>query len=122
MSIHIVRNVWYPLIMEYEKDHPGAYEKSYTQFEILSTRNHHWRTTPNNTGTFIFSKKLFTEDFEFLSTEDNDFIRSFRLRTLHGRKYYSPLPSISTHCIQMARGFPYSMLPRGIDWERLFNE
>lgn len=46
-------------------DHPDKYlPGNHVESKIYVTENHHWRTTPSTCGSFIVSKKIFTDDFE----------------------------------------------------------
>jgi hypothetical protein len=88
-------------------DHPDKYP-GYTEVadsaryrnlfsKIFCAGSHHWRTTPNSTGTYILRGRTYRRDLPILRLGLYDF-RLFKLLGLARRTtVVSPLPSLSTH-------------------------
>lgn len=69
----------------------------------------HWRSTPSTCGSFCVSKQLFKEDYDTQTTFDGDHEKFLYLNKEKNRGVFSPIPSLSTHCV----GY---LLAPGIDW------
>jgi hypothetical protein len=67
---------------------------------IIVTKTHHWRTTPSTCGSFILPKWLFDEDYDILSTMVGDHNKFLYLAETRGRFVLTPIPGLSTHCMQ----------------------
>lgn len=96
-------------------DHPDKYNLYMyptLQSQIMTTKTHHWRTTPSTTGSIICSKKILFEDYHIHLHEQSDKIRCEQLGLFKGRTLFSPIPSLSTHCEE-------EYLAPLIDWQNL---
>lgn len=95
-------------------DHPDKYfYDMYTGLEskIISSRSHHWRTTPSTCGSFLFEVGVLKKDFEILTTGLPDFYLFKELSENRGRVLLSPIVGLSTHCME-------GYLSPHIDWSK----
>jgi hypothetical protein len=67
--------------------------------KIIVTSKHHWRTTPSTCGSFIITKQILDEDFDILSTMTGDHNKFLYLNSTRSRFVLSPIPGLSTHCM-----------------------
>jgi hypothetical protein len=67
--------------------------------KIITTKTHHWRTTPSTCGSFIISKQILDEDFDILSTMVGDHNKFLWLNQNRERSVITPIPGLSTHCM-----------------------
>ena len=74
----------------------------------------HWRTTPSTCGSFIVSKKLWKEDYSFHTSLEGDHNKWLALTQEKGRFILSPLPGLSTHCME-------GLLSPTINWNKINN-
>jgi hypothetical protein len=84
-------------------DHPDKYNHPmYDDLvsKILATKTHHWRTTPSTCGSFIVEKKFFDMDKDILKTMEGDHNKFLWLTQNRKRFVLTPIPSLSTHCMQ----------------------
>ena len=98
-------------------DHPDKYiERDYAELSsriLLSKDNLHWRTTPSTCFSFVTTRRLLEKDADiFLLPDMRDHLLFTMLFCAKGRKLFSPMPSLSTHCME-------KWLSPGIDWETL---
>lgn len=80
--------------------------------KIFATETRHWRTTPNCCGSYIVNKKIFLEDYENRISIEGDANYWAWLAENKGRFILSPLPSLSTHCME-------TLLAPCIDWSKI---
>ena len=80
--------------------------------KLITTKTHHWRTTPSTCGSFIITKQLFDEDYDIWSTAVGDHGTFLYLNKERNRFVYSPIPGLSTHCMN-------GLLSPTINWETL---
>ena len=95
-------------------DHPDKYkEKVYqdlTSQVLLSNDQFHWRTVPSTCFSFVTSKRLLQQDADvFLIPGILDHLLFTMLNCAKGRKLFSPIPSLSTHCMD-------KWMSPGVDW------
>lgn len=114
---------WYDKVIEFFKknsdliylslyDHLDKYifdDYRNLQSQILITSTHHWRTTPSTCGSFIITKKLFDLDYDIHINTHTDHNKFLKLSNERGRKVFTPIPGLSTHC-------SYNLLSPTIDW------
>ena len=108
-------------------DHNDKYFESYSglKSKIIVTKSSHFRTTPSTCGSFITTKKVLIDDFlaHYQSPEITkifcdlpvDHAKFLLLEKLKNRFVYSPIPGISTHCLN-------NLLSPTIKWEEIINE
>lgn len=75
----------------------------------------HWRSTPSTCGSFCCSKKLFEEDYDVQTTFPGDHDKFLHLNLERKRGVFTPIPSLSTHCV----GY---LLAPCIDWSYYNNK
>lgn len=80
--------------------------------KIFATNTHHWRTVPNTCGSYVCTKKLFLEDYDIHSGLEGDANKWLWLEQNRGRFLLSPIPSLSTHCME-------TLLAPTIDWKKI---
>lgn len=107
----------YPLDGVYISAYDHADKYSHPMYEnlvskIVLTDNHHWRTTPSTCGSFVINKKTFDMDYDILSTMKGDHNKYIWLNQNRGRIVLSPIPGLSTHCMQ-------NLLSPTIDWSKI---
>lgn len=98
-------------------DHLDKYfHPNYTDLvsKILITNSHHFRTTPSTCGTYIVNKKTFLEDYDLLTTYEGDHSKFLKLTEERNRYILSPIPSLSTHCME-------GLLAPTIQWDKIIN-
>jgi hypothetical protein len=78
--------------------------------KIITTKTHHWRTTPSTCGSFIISKQILDEDFDILSTMVGDHNKFLWLNQNRERSVITPIPGLSTHCM-------VGLMSPTIDWK-----
>jgi hypothetical protein len=79
--------------------------------KIFTTNSHHWRTTPSTCGTYIVNKKVFLEDYDVPFQMSGDHHKFIFLNQTKGRFVYTPIPGLSTHCME-------GLLSPTINWEK----
>lgn len=67
---------------------------------LFVARSHHWRDAPSTCGTFIVQKRVLLEDLEVWRSRLSDFYAFTYLRTVKRRVLVSPVPGLSTHCME----------------------
>jgi hypothetical protein len=82
--------------------------------QIITTKTHHWRTTPSTCGSFIIPKRILDEDFDILSTVVGDHNKFLGLNANKGRIVITPIPGLSTHCME-------GLMSPTINWEKINN-
>ncbi len=80
--------------------------------KIFTSPSHHWRTTPSTCGSFITTKQKLDEDFDILSTMRGDHNKWLWLNENRGRFVFTPLPGLSTHCME-------GLLSPTIKWQEI---
>ena len=80
--------------------------------KILITDTHHWRTTASACGSFIVNKELFDLDFDINTTVAGDHNKFMLLNEKRNRMVISPMPGLSTHCVD-------PLLSPTIDWSTI---
>lgn len=106
----------------------GGYISTYDHFDkyflpqyqdlvskIYATKNHHWRTTPSTCGTYVVNKKTFLEDYDIHTNLEGDHNKWLHLTETKNRFVLSPIPSLSTHCME-------GLLAPAIDWKKINNQ
>jgi hypothetical protein len=78
--------------------------------KIITTKTHHWRTTPSTCGSFIIPKQILEEDFDILSTMVGDHNKFLWLNKNRERSVITPIPGLSTHCM-------IGLMSPTIDWK-----
>jgi hypothetical protein len=78
--------------------------------KIITTKTHHWRTTPSTCGSFIIPKQILDEDFDILSTMVGDHNKFLWLNQNRERSVITPIPGLSTHCM-------VGLMSPTIDWK-----
>lgn len=79
--------------------------------KIISTKTHHWRTTPSTCGSFIIKKNIFEEDYNDHVNVFGDHEKFLSLKRTKGRTVITPIPGLSTHCMN-------NLLSPTIDWKK----
>lgn len=79
--------------------------------KIVTTKTHHWRTTPSTCGSFIISKEVFDLDYDILSTMEGDHNKFVWLNKNRNRFVITPIPGLSTHCVD-------GLLSPTINWSK----
>jgi hypothetical protein len=79
--------------------------------KIFVTDTCHWRTTPSTCGSFIISKKLWKEDYNFHTSLEGDHNKWIALNQEKARFILSPIPGLSTHCME-------TLLTPTINWQK----
>ena len=82
--------------------------------KIITTKTHHWRTTPSTCGSFIINRKIFEEDYDVQSTHVGDHNTFLWLNENRQRFVFTPIPGLSTHCME-------DLMSPTIDWEKINN-
>jgi hypothetical protein len=80
--------------------------------KIITTKSHHWRTTPSTCGSFIVNRSLFDQDYDIHTTVVGDHNKFLQLNQERGRSVITPLPGLSTHCME-------GLLSPTIKWESI---
>jgi hypothetical protein len=70
------------------------------QSSIVVTPRLHWRSAPSTCGTFIQTRQCFLADFDDWMAEVADYYMFARLVGEKGRKLYTPMPGLATHCME----------------------
>ena len=83
--------------------------------KIITTKTHHWRTTPSTCGSFIINRKIFEEDYDVQSTHVGDHNTFLWLNENRQRFVFTPIPGLSTHCME-------DLMSPTIDWEKINNK
>lgn len=68
--------------------------------KIITTKSHHWRTTPSTCGSFIIPKYIFDEDYDILSTMQGDHNKFLWLNQHKNRTVFTPIPGLSSHIME----------------------
>jgi hypothetical protein len=82
--------------------------------KIITTQDHHWRTTPSTCGSFIITRDLFDKDYDVQSTFEGDHNTFLWLNEHRSRAVLTPIPGLSTHCME-------TLMSPTIDWEKINN-
>ena len=80
--------------------------------KIFVTDTCHWRTVPSTCGSFIISKKLWKEDYNFHISLEGDHNKWLALTESKSRFIITPLPGLSTHCME-------GLMSPTINWEKI---
>lgn len=80
--------------------------------KIVTTNSHHWRTTPSTCGSYIVPKYIFDDDHEIQTTVIGDHIKHVYLNEHKGRFILTPIPGLSTHCMD-------GLLSPTINWSKI---
>lgn len=80
--------------------------------KIFSAPSHHWRTTPSTCGSFLVRRNTFAEDAAYWARAVQDHFQFQDLFEHKRRLLVSPIPGLSTHCMQ-------GYLSPSIEWEKL---
>ena len=82
--------------------------------KIITTKSHHWRTTPSTCGSFITNRKIFEEDYDVWSTANGDHNTFLYLAETRKRSVLTPIPGLNTHCSE-------ELSSPTINWEPINN-
>jgi hypothetical protein len=93
--------------------HWGMYKD--LKSEIMVSNARHWRNAPNCGLSMIFTKELFLRDFNLWSGGYSDCEIGYQLKKIHNTNFWTPMPSVSTHCIN-----PF--IAPLINWEKISEE
>lgn len=96
-------------------DHYDKY--FYEQYGDLESKlffcgSHHWRSTPSTCASFLVNSKVLNEDAQLIKSSGGDHEFFTALAEKHSRGILSPIPGLSTHCMQ-------DFLSPGIDWQTI---
>jgi hypothetical protein len=80
--------------------------------KVITTADHHWRTTPSTCGTYIVSRDIFDKDYDVQSTYVGDHETFLWLNENRNRAVLTPIPGLSTHCME-------GLLSPTINWKDL---
>jgi hypothetical protein len=76
----------------------GMYENLLSKIRVSSYC--HWRSVPNCVGSMIFPVNMFNRDFDpYWKMGYSDGSMSDILSKKYGTTYWTPIPSLSTHCV-----------------------
>ena len=97
-------------------DHNDKYSQNYDDLlsKIITSKSHHWRTTPSTCGSFIIKKQLFDLDFDIHTNVIGDHNKFIDLYNQRNRMVITPIPGLSTHCME-------KLLSPTINWEKINN-
>jgi hypothetical protein len=91
----------------------GMYEKLTSKIRVSNYC--HWRSVPNCVGSMILPVNLFNRDFDpYWKMGYSDGSMCGILAKQYGTKYWTPIRSLSTHCV-------YPFIAPFIDWEKIIN-
>lgn len=93
--------------------HWGMYRN--LKSEIIASNARHWRNLPNCGLSMVMSKALFLRDQELWIKGYSDCEIGYQLSTKHKTNFWTPMPSVSTHCIN-----PF-VAPL-VDWQKVINQ
>ena len=93
--------------------HWGMYRN--LKSEIIASNARHWRNLPNCGLSMVMSKALFLRDQELWIKGYSDCEIGHQLSTKHKTNFWTPMPSISTHCIN-----PF-VAPL-VDWQKVISQ
>ncbi len=82
--------------------------------KIFVSNTHHWRTMMSTCGSFIVSKKLWKEDYDFHVSLEGDHNKWLAIAEEKGRFLLTAVPGLSTHCME-------GLLSPTIDWKKINN-
>lgn len=80
--------------------------------KIFVSNTCHWRTTPSTCGSYIVPKNIFAEDYINHTTIIGDHNKWLAINEEKGRFILSPLPGLSTHCME-------GLLTPTINWKKI---
>lgn len=80
--------------------------------KIFTTSDHHWRNTPSTCGSYLVTKEIFLQDYKDITTILGDHNKWVYLQEQKGRFVLSPIPGLSTHCMQ-------GLMSPTINWEKI---
>jgi hypothetical protein len=80
--------------------------------KVITTADHHWRTTPSTCGTYIVTRDIFDKDYDVQSTYVGDHETFLWLNENRNRAVITPIPGLSTHCME-------GLLSPTINWKDL---
>jgi len=82
--------------------------------KIFTTETRHWRTTPSTCGSYIIPKNIFIEDEDVNTGGPGDHDKFLHLGTTKNRFVLTPIPGLSTHCME-------GLLSPTINWKKINN-
>jgi hypothetical protein len=80
--------------------------------KIITTENHHWRTTPSTCGSYIIPKNIFIEDEDINTGGPGDHNKFLYLNKTKNRFVLTPIPGLSTHCME-------GLMSPTIEWNKI---
>ena len=82
--------------------------------KLFVSNTHHWRTMMSTCGSFVVSKKLWKEDYDFHTSIVGDHNKWLAIAEQRERFLLSAVPGLSTHCME-------GLLSPTIDWKKINN-
>ena len=95
-------------------DHNDKYMPMYDNLasKIITSKTHHWRTTPSTCGTFIITRDMFDKDYDVWESAVGDHNTFLYLNKERQRYVLTPIPGLATHCME-------GLLSPTIKWETI---
>lgn len=95
-------------------DHNDKYMPMYDNLasKIITSKTHHWRTTPSTCGTFIITRDMFDKDYDVWESAVGDHNTFMYLNQERQRYVLTPIPGLATHCME-------GLLSPTINWETI---
>ena len=95
-------------------DHNDKYMPMYDNLasKIITSKTHHWRTTPSTCGTFIITRDMFDQDYDVWESAVGDHNTFMYLNQERQRYVLTPIPGLATHCME-------GLLSPTINWETI---
>ena len=95
-------------------DHNDKYMPMYDNLasKIITSKTHHWRTTPSTCGTFIITRDMFDKDYDVWESAVGDHNTFMYLNQERQRYVLTPIPGLATHCME-------GLLSPTIKWETI---
>jgi len=83
-------------------DHNDKYMPIYDNLasKIITSKSHHWRTTPSTCGTFIITRDMFDKDYDVWESAVGDHNTFLYLNQERQRYVLTPIPGLATHCME----------------------
>ena len=95
-------------------DHNDKYMPMYDNLasKIITSKTHHWRTTPSTCGTFVITRDMFDKDYDVWESAVGDHNTFLYLNQERQRYVLTPIPGLATHCME-------ELLSPTIKWEKI---
>lgn len=92
--------------------HPDAQKNKYIKSSLFVCDGVHWRTVPSTCATYLLRKDKFIKYYNLLKLGIYDYKLFFIMTKVLRNKLVSPVPSLSTHCMQ-------TLLAPIVNWEEI---